>query len=143
MNNRGYLIAVLVALLTVVAIHQTLVSRAADEVTCTINFEATVHTGTSTGLAMKGELVLSLDPTGSATGVLTQTDGTAIKAVGQVNGHAINLTLELGQDMYIFGVGTLTNSISECMGQVGGPFAGPKAGDLGDWGYAIGGRASK
>ena len=139
MNNRGYLIIACVTLFIVVGVHQTLVSRAADEVICMITFDASVRTGPDAGWTLKGNLVLTVDPTGSATGVLTQADGSDVKAVGQVNGRAINLAFDLGQDMYIFGAGTLTNTLSECTGQVGGPFAGPKAGDLGDWGYGIGG----
>jgi hypothetical protein len=141
-KHKLYLITMLISLLALIVLLHSSRTQAADDITCTIDFEASIHSGLSAGLSLKGDLVLTVDPAGSATGTLTQASGD-IKAVGQLNGHAINLALELAPDSYIFGVGTLTGSFSDCTGQIGGPFAGPQAGDLGDWGYAIGGRTVK
>jgi hypothetical protein len=96
-------------------------------------FEATVRQGPSAGLSLRGDLALRVTQAGRASAVLTLGDGSVIHATGQVNGQAINLIFVVGQDTYIFGVGTLQHPVPACAGVWGGPFVGPELGDIGDW----------
>jgi hypothetical protein len=116
-------------------------SAVTEAVKCSGDFEATVYQGPSAGLSLIGPLSLQVDATGNLTGALTASDGTLVEVTGQAIGRSINLVFNLGQDKRIFGVGSLENDIRGCKGVAGGPFTGPKPGDSGDWGYAIGGRS--
>ena len=106
---------------------------------CNILFEATIRQGPSTGTSLMGSLDFKLDRQGSLSGTLTLKDHTEIPVVGQVTGRAVNLAMRLADRAYVFGVGTAFKNIDneECGYALGGPFAGPKAGDLGEW-LAIG-----
>ena len=110
---------------------------------CNMAFEATVHQGPSTGLALVGLLDFSLGAGGSLTGTLTLKDQTEAQVVGQVNGRAIHLIVH-PQKAFVFGVGTAFEPIAgEACGKIlGGPFVGPKPGDAGDWLAGGQGRAS-
>lgn len=113
-------------------------SSVTEAVKCTGDFEATVYQGPSAGLSLIGPLSLQVDATGNLTGSLTASDGALVEVTGQAIGRSINLVFNLGQDQRIFGVGSLENDIHGCKGLAGGPFTGPKPGDSGDWGYAMG-----
>lgn len=102
-------------------------------VTCRSHFEATVRQGPNTGLALVGELGMTIDPLGRVQGALATETGDAIAVSGQVNQQAINLVFTVGEQQYVFGTGTGTAPIYTCDGMLGGPFAGPQPGDLGDW----------
>lgn len=116
-------------------------SSVTEAAKCTGDFEATVYQGPSAGLSLIGPLSLQVDATGNLTGSLAASDGALIEVTGQAIGRSINLVFNLGEDKRIFGVGSLENDIRGCKGLAGGPFTGPKPGDSGDWGYAIGGRS--
>lgn len=115
------------------------VSHAEDASSCTLEyFRADVAQGPNKGLSLLGKLTLNIDANGGVTGALTPDGGSAeIKVAGQVNGRAINLAFDVSQtdkpNWYIFGVGTAWNAVKDCNSVLGGPFAGPDAGDLGDW----------
>ncbi len=101
--------------------------------TSTGRFEATVHYGPDAGLSLNGQVRLEVGASGTVSGILKLGDGSQVKAVGQANGRAINLMFDLGNDQKVFGVGTTERDIREGGGMMGGPFSGPRAGDLGDW----------
>ena len=108
----------------------------AGSVTCTLNFEATVYQGPETELALLGNLTLTVDATGAAEGSLVTSDtGAEYPVVGQVNGRAINLAFDLGDNVYIFGLGTAFEPIGagNCGLALGGPFVGPSPDDTGTW----------
>jgi hypothetical protein len=76
--------------------------------------------------------------------------GTPIKVVGQANGRAFNLLMELPQGV-LYGVGTSGADLRQAAGLldqktgdltqpflVGGSFVGPLDGDAGDWARAAG-----
>lgn len=117
--------------------------RAQDTpVTCVWNFEATVRQGPNTGTNLMGDLTIAIDKDGAFTGTLAAQNNQSINVVGQAMGYAVNLGLELQapasdkKGMYIFGTGTAWQKISadtNCGGNLGGTFAGPQPGDLGDW----------
>lgn len=102
-------------------------------VTCLSQFEATVHHGPNAGLAVTGKLLFTLDHAGALTGGIATADGSEIPVVGQANGRAINLTFQLDEQQYLFGVGSAENPITTCTGYWGGSFTGPASGDSGDW----------
>ncbi len=105
------------------------------------SFEAAVHVGSDAGLSLAGTLLLEVTD-GSAEGTMTRDDGTSLPLVGQVTGRAISLVIDLGDGQYIFGTGASWNDFLSCDSVGGGTFTGPNPGDLGDWGYAIGGRSN-
>jgi hypothetical protein len=115
------------------------ITHAATVASCTLEyFRADVAQGPNKGLSLLGKLKLDIDADGSVTGVLTPDNGGAnVKVVGTVNGRAINLAFEIisadQPTRYIFGVGTAWNNVKDCNSVLGGPFAGPDTGDLGDW----------
>ena len=117
-----------------------------------LSLELAVRQGPNAGAAWRGELRVSTDETGGLSGVyMARKDeaGASMEAaaadadpmagtqelpvVGQANGRAINLMITVADGQHVFGVGTLENDISQCAGEMGGPFVGPEAGDTGDW----------
>lgn len=124
------LVALLVALLTSAC---QLAIAPVSSGFCLSEFEATVRQGPDAGLALKGILFMQIAGPGNVNGVLKTTDDKEVKVVGQVNGHAINLTFATDENSYIFGTGSGAQELYRCNGAWGGPFAGPKPGDLGDW----------
>lgn len=107
----------------------------AAEPACSLPFEATVLSGPDAELELIGTLGLDVDETGSATGLLTTDSGLEVAVVGQINGRAINLAFDLGDDVYIFGLGTSVEPIGaeSCGLSLGGPFVGPDPADTGTW----------
>lgn len=102
-------------------------------VACNTQFEATVHHGPNAGLSVTGTLLFFLDHSGEVSGVVVTGDGREIPTSGQANGRAINLTFQLDEQQYLFGVGSAENPINTCTGYWGGSFTGPASGDSGDW----------
>jgi hypothetical protein len=100
---------------------------------CRGTLEATVYQGPSAGLTAAGELSLEIDPTGGLVGLLTVQDGPLLDVVGQANGRALHLVVELGGEQYLFGVGASQNDVSSCQDLAGGPLTGPSPGDSGGW----------
>jgi hypothetical protein len=107
----------------------------AAEPACSLPFEATVLSGPDAELELIGTLGLDVDEFGSATGLLTTDSGLEVAVVGQINGRAINLAFDLGDDVYIFGLGTSVEAIGadSCGLSLGGPFVGPDPADTGTW----------
>ncbi|MDT5121664.1 MAG: hypothetical protein QOC96_1146 [Acidobacteriota bacterium] len=117
------------------------------------DFEVTIVEGPSAQsgpVTIAGTMTLAVSSSGSFTGTLTPFDGQAsvvfgnlavtnprsIPVVGQLNDRAYNLTLELGNNRFISGIGTAQNVVSKRGDMVGllvGPAVGPKLGDRGDW----------
>jgi hypothetical protein len=98
-------------------------------------FDATVRRGPNAGRAYVGMLAIAVEPDGRIDqGRLVLADGTAIPVVGQTNGRAINLAFGLSEDGTLYGAGVAKADASERFGDsMGGPFAGPDPGDVGDW----------
>jgi hypothetical protein len=122
--------------------HQS-VSRAQDDAgACKLDLTASVRVGTSTDSTLggdgpgelTGQLSFSLRSAGELTdAVLALSDGTRLDAVGQTDGRALTLRVEipLGGTLVLVGAGS--DCIPSCEGVVDGLFTGPSAGDLGDW----------
>lgn len=104
-------------------------------VECSMGFEAAVRQGPAAGLVLLGDLNFAVDASGSLEGAFVLDDGQSIPTFGQVNGRAIHLVFDLGDEQYVYGTGTALEPIvsENCGAEVGGTFAGPGEGDLGDW----------
>jgi hypothetical protein len=63
-----------------------------EPIACGGRFEATVRQGPSAGLALVGQLVVRVEPSGQATAVLTLRDGVTLPATGHVIGILASLT---------------------------------------------------
>jgi hypothetical protein len=108
--------------------------------TCQMDFEATVLLGPDTNTAIIGSITFGLDASGSLSGEIV-TDARTYPIVGQVNGRAVNLAIELeapgasSDGLYIFGTGTTWTNVTEadCGRVLGGTFGGPQANDMGAW----------
>src|SRR5664279_5766672 len=126
------IIAVVIVVGFGLALRQTAVRASAA---CTITgFAATVRQGLSIGTSYTGSLALQEDDNGELSGTFTSTDGKInAPVVGQANGHALNLAIDLGNKQYLFAVGTMWNTFADCTGAMGGPFVGPQLSDIGDW----------
>jgi hypothetical protein len=151
--KKTSIIATFCVLVTCVLVFQASPS-VAD--TCTFGFEATVRVGPNTGKTVGGILTVEIDEQGSLTGSLISNsllppDEETLAVVGQVTGRAINLAVQLQKSedettagQALLGTGTAAfpiSSATQCGGAMGGTFAGPAAGDIGDWLVCIGIRA--
>ncbi|MBI1258728.1 MAG: hypothetical protein GC204_14765 [Chloroflexi bacterium] len=125
----------LVVLMGVVAVVSAQDVTEAAAPGCSLPFEAEVIQGPDAKLALSGTLSLSLDDTGAATGSLMTDDKTEYPVVGQIVGRSINLAFDLGDEVYIFGVGTSFEPVlaGNCGKALGGPFVGPAPDDTGTW----------
>lgn len=117
---------------------QRAVAQESPTQSCSMAFEATVGVGPNTGLALTGDLVFEIAPDGQIPqGWLIPDSGAPIPVSGQVQGRSIGLLFQVGEDQAIFGTGVAGGDLSQCDGtwdgDLGGPFAGPASGDLGDW----------
>lgn len=110
-------------------------SGQAGPVHCLIDFEATVRQGPSSGVTLLGVLDFKVDEAGVLYGKLMQKDGSELLVAGQVEGRAVHLVFDLGDEQNVFGVGTAKVRITNdtCGLALGGPFVGPAPGDAGDW----------
>lgn len=129
---------VVVAAALVLALLAGALTRAQDSdivLTCSMGFEAAVRQGPSAGVVLLGELSFAVERSGVLTGEFALEDGQTIPVVGQVTGRLIGLVFDLGQEQYVWGTGMGLNPIvsEDCGGALGGTFAGPADGDLGDW----------
>ena len=114
--------------------------------------EVTIHEGPSAlsgPVTFSGILLLKIEPSGTFTGTLTPFEGqssvvsgglvvpdpTRLEVVGQINGRAFNLALDLGDGRRVYGSGTARNDLSRVRraGGIGGTAAGPQSGDRADW----------
>jgi len=102
---------------------------------CQFSFHARVYQGPDTGLELAGDLTLTIDPSGSHRGVLTQPDGSGVSVVGQVTGQSLTVLFDLGDNRFISGLGTADSDIRACsFTTLLGPFVGPDPADSGTWG---------
>lgn len=109
---------------------------------CRGDFSAGVRVGPNIGLEMHGELDYFLFTNGLLLGELKPaSDGAApVPFTGSAYGGLVGLVFELGknpdnpgQEWVIFGNGVAQGTLSHCGSAMGGSFAGPVEGDIGDW----------
>ncbi len=92
-----------------------------------------IQQGPDAGLTLNGDLRITLDAAGRLQGTLIRESGSPITVTGQIDGQAIHLAFDLGNNAAVLGVGTLQHDISNAQGTAGGLLTGPQPGDSGDW----------
>lgn len=109
--------------------------NAVGVLSCGLDFEVAVRHGPSAGLRLKGDLFFSFDRSGALRGDFTPTGGSRVPTVGQVQGRTMGLVFSFGGEEYVWGTGSAAQPIFglDCGAVIGGTFAGPKDGDIGDW----------
>ena len=103
------------------------------------NFVGTVRLGPDKGMVWKGVLRLTVATNGAVSGTLERPGGSTVKVTGTVIGQSISLVFDLGGGKYVFGTGGLNRDLRQKPSAMGGTLAGPNEGNIGDWGYGIGG----
>ena len=125
-------------------------AHAQGDATCSLSLVANVRVGPSSSSSLggttlaelRGTLAFGLDRDGGLTAATFRfDDGTAVPAVGQATGRALNVRFTVGHGQSVVLVGTAQNDLAECTGPAGGLFTGPQVGDLGDW-HAVAGPLS-
>ena len=134
-SRRNFLLIWLLIVSVIVGAMATTLQAHEGEHECAMDFEATVWQGPSAGMTFVGELTFLFDETGAVEGNFVGLEGESVPVAGQINGRAVNLIFNLGEDRYLFGVGTAWSPVEgeNCGDVLGGPFTGPEAGDSGDW----------
>jgi hypothetical protein len=102
-------------------------------------FVGTVRLGPDKDKVWQGHLRFAVDAMGAVTGMLEQTSGETIGVSGTVTGQSITLVFDLGDGKYVIGTGGLNKDVRNNPTIMGGTLSGPNEGDIGDWGYGIGG----
>ncbi|CAG0928180.1 hypothetical protein TFLX_00781 [Thermoflexales bacterium] len=92
-----------------------------------------IQQGPSAGLNLSGELRTAIDSVARLKGMLKPEAGSAVTVTGQIDGQAIHLSFDLGNNSVILGVGTLQHDVNNPQGTAGGMLTGPQPGDSGDW----------
>jgi hypothetical protein len=109
---------------------------------CLLEIVATIRLGPSAGVIiegnvpgeLRGELSFPLAPDGAIdNGRLRLEGGAEFPVVGQTTGRALDLRVDIAPDQTIILVGTASQRLSQCTGDVDGLLTGPRVGDLGDW----------
>ncbi|GAC1647442.1 MAG: hypothetical protein NVS4B12_15220 [Ktedonobacteraceae bacterium] len=110
----------------------SLAQKAPPPPTCVLTLRIAVTHGPDVGLQEQGSLI-SPDDLASFVGKLQHTTRSSVKIGGQVTGHAITITFDLGEDQVLVGSGLVPQDFRDCHGAVDGPLVGPRKGDDGKW----------
>ena len=137
MNNR---IRFLIGLAVLFAIGLTALASHPGSVTLRGRFTATVRLGPDRGWFLAGDLRLEVNRDGTASGRLTRMGKATVNVSGTIKAQAVHLAFEVDGAKYVFGTGVLDRPVDASPKAMGGTLAGPREGDIGDWGYGIGGR---
>jgi hypothetical protein len=135
--NQSWKIGLIFTLLLAVGLFLSATAQTSPQLVG--KFTGTVRLGPNAGLVFQGNLTLSLGAGGAVKGTLVRPDGPPIAVTGTVVGQAITWVFDLGGGRYIFGTGGLNRDIRQKPSTVGGTLSGPSEGDIGDWGWGIGG----
>lgn len=110
---------------------------------CTLTITGTVRVGPSSTQpitnggqpgVMQGQLTFTADQQGAISqGQFALSGGPTVPVVGQITGRAINLRMQVNDQLVIVAVGTAAQELTMCQGAVDGLLTGPQQGDLGDW----------
>ena len=103
------------------------------------HFTADIRKGPDRDLSLAGSLSLKLGSSGRVTGTLVHY-GERVPVTGKGHGRSFGLALHLRSGRTMKGVGTASKPIRTCAGiPKAGTATGPRSGDHGVWGYALGG----
>lgn len=117
------------------------VLRAQDTAhTCELPIYAEVYVGPYLGTVYEGTLSLDIGGDGAIdSGVFTTLDGAVYPLVGEAEGRALDLRIDLGNGLLLTLTGTAENDFAICQGAAAGSFAGPEMGNMGTWTTVAGG----
>jgi hypothetical protein len=109
---------------------------------CHLEIVTNVRLGPSAGVIiqgnvpgeLRGELSYVISADGPIdNGRLVVEGGTEFPVVGQWDGRALNVRVDIAADQTLILVGTAAQPLDQCTGDVDGLLTGPRVGDLGDW----------
>ena len=115
---------------------------AIQNATCLLEIVATIRLGPSAGVIidgtvpgeLRGELSIAVGADGAIdSGRFRLEGGAELPVVGQADGRALNLRVDIAADQTLILVGTAAQRLEQCTGDVDGLLTGPRVGDLGDW----------
>jgi hypothetical protein len=102
--------------------------------TCALPVYAEVYVGPWLGTVYQGTLSLDIGEDGAIdSGILTTLDGASYPLVGQADGRALDLRIDLGNGLLLTLTGTAENDFAICQGAAAGSFGGPEMGNMGTW----------
>jgi hypothetical protein len=109
---------------------------------CRLEIFAAIRLGPSAGVILdgsvpgelRGRLTLAIGADGAIdNGRFRLEGGAELPVVGQANGRALNLRVDVATDQSLILVGTAAQKLEQCTGDIDGLLTGPRVGDLGDW----------
>jgi len=101
---------------------------------CEIAFRAVVAVGPNEGATFEGLLTLRIGADGAIDDGELETEGPRpYQVVGQANGRALNLRIDITDDTALALTGVGERDVRDCRGKLSGTFGGPEMGDLGTW----------
>ena len=101
--------------------------------TCALPIYAEVYVGPYLGTVYEGTLSLDIDETGAIeSGTFQTIDGQSVPLVGQADGRALDLRIDLGNGLLLTLTGTAELPFSVCQGAAATSFAGPEMGNMGN-----------
>jgi len=106
---------------------------------CPGNFEGTVHYGPDVNFSLRGTLYLTQKgDEGSIDGTLADEGGFSVPVHGQIFGRSANLLFDFGNEVFVYGTGTVLSSGGDgCTNyKGGGTLTGPDPADIGSWAIA-------
>jgi hypothetical protein len=115
---------------------------AMQDATCLLEIVAAIRLGPSAGVIidgnvpgeLRGELSFAIGADGAIdSGRFRLEGGAELPVVGQADGRALNLRVDIAADQTLILVGTSAQRLEQCTGDIDGLLTGPRVGDLGDW----------
>jgi hypothetical protein len=108
--------------------------QGASSTNCRGGFLAQVTSGPSVGLAVLGALTFRITPDGRVAGeVVAGAGGSRFELTGEAAGGRVLLTVNLGADRLLNGIGWAPDAAGSCLVGASGTFIGPETGDSGSW----------
>jgi hypothetical protein len=105
-----------------------------DTQTCALSINAEVYVGPCLGTVYEGTQSLDIDAEGAIdSGSFTTLDGQRYPLVGEADGRALDLRIDLGNDQLLTLTGTAEQAFAICQGAAAGSFSGPEMGNMGTW----------
>lgn len=102
--------------------------------TCALPIYARVYLGPYLDTEYEGTLSLDIDETGAIdSGAFQTIDGQRFPLVGQADGRALDLRIDLGNGLLLTLTGAAELPFSVCQGAAAGSFGGPEMGNMGTW----------
>ncbi len=110
-----------------------------EQTQCAVSITAEIVLGPGAGNALEGVLQFEFDESGAVDNGSLEVGGQAYPLVGQVNGRAIRVLVEVDNGQLVAFSGIAEQPLDLCAGAVYGQFGGPDIQNVGSWtGTAMG-----